>query len=95
MNTVNASTDFSGFQLHFGRSPHIIPPMVPSNLPTDMADPAELAHAIIINLESDVAAACDNLLHAKIQQAHHASSSRSPEPNYSIGDFVMLSTFNR
>ena len=36
MNTVNASTGFSGFQLHLGRSLRLIPPMVPTNLPDDL-----------------------------------------------------------
>jgi Chromo (CHRromatin Organisation MOdifier) domain len=95
MNTVNASTNFSGFQLHLGRSPRIIPPMIPSELPEDLADAHGLALTVINNLENDVAEARDNLLHAKIQQAHYASTSQSPDPGYAIGDFVMLSTFNR
>src|ERR1700683_103710 len=36
MNSVNASTGFSNFQLHLGRSPHLIPPIVPSELPDDL-----------------------------------------------------------
>jgi hypothetical protein len=33
MNTVNASTDFSNFQLHLSCSPHLIPPIIPTDLP--------------------------------------------------------------
>jgi len=95
MNSVNASTNFSGFQLHLRRSPRIIPPIIPLTLPDELIDAGKLALTVINNIETDVAQACDNLLHAKIQQAHHASASRSADPNYSIGDAVMLSTFNR
>ena len=87
--------NFSGFQLHLGCSPQIIPPMIPSNLPEDLADADELALTVINNLEKDVAKAHNNLLHVKIQQAHHASVSQSTDLGYAIGDFVMLSTFNR
>jgi hypothetical protein len=34
MNTVNASTGISGFEMKMGRSPRVIPPLVPSELPT-------------------------------------------------------------
>ena len=50
---------------------------------------------VLNKLRDDTAQASDNLLQAKIQQAHHASASRSPDPNYAIGDMVMLSTLNR
>jgi hypothetical protein len=68
--------------------------MVPSSLPGDLAEAGQLALTVINNLEEDIAEVHNNLLHAKIQQAHHASLSRSPDPNYAIRDFVMLSTFN-
>jgi hypothetical protein len=95
MNTVNASTNFTGFQLHLGRSPRVIPPIIPSNLSIELADVGQLAANVLNNLEHDVAQARDNLLHVKIQQAHHMSASRSHDPTYAIGDYVMLSTFNR
>ena len=69
--------------------------MIPSELPEDLADACGLALTVINNLKNDVAEARDNLLHVKIQQVHYASTSRSPDPGYAIGDFVMLSTFNR
>ncbi|KIM78464.1 hypothetical protein PILCRDRAFT_75509, partial [Piloderma croceum F 1598] len=93
--SVNASTNFSGFQLHLGRSPRIIPPIIPLTLLDKLVDTGKLALVVLNNIETDVAHAHDNLLHAKIQQAHHASTSHSADPNYSIGDAVMLSTFNR
>ena len=82
MNTVNASTNFTGFQLHLGRSLRVIPPLVPSKLPTNLQDAAITATETIDRLLNDVANACDNLLHAKIQQSHHAHDTRNPDLNY-------------
>jgi len=95
MNTVNASTGFSGFQLHLGRSPRVIPPIVPCELPTDASDATETARSIISRLADDVADARDNLLLSKITQSHYANASRNPDPQFKCGDMVMLSTANR
>jgi hypothetical protein len=95
MNTINASTGYSSFQLHLGRSPRIIPPLIPGNLPEELRDAAATATSLMNQLSDDIADARDNLLLAKITQAHHAASTRGPDPNYKIGDLVMLSTANR
>jgi len=95
MNTVNASTRFSGFQLHLGRSPRVVPPIVPSALPAELQDAAKMAGDTIMRLTNDVAEARDNLLLTKITQAHHMASARAPDPGYKKGNFVMLSTTNR
>lgn len=95
MNTVNSSTKFTGFQLHLGRSPRVIPPLVPNCLPTDLLDAAQTAMVTIDKITNDVAEAQDNLLLTKITQAFHADTSRAPEPNYKLGDLVMLSTRHR
>src|ERR1700676_1419363 len=93
MNTINASTDFSGFQLKTGRSPRIIPPIAPlsENATTEQIT----AHDIITRVHLDVQEAQDNLLAAKIRQAYHANEHRAPEDVYKVGDLVMLSTENR
>jgi hypothetical protein len=80
MNMVNASTGFSGFQLHMGRSPHIIPPLVPSTVDLTNTDTSSLAAELITRVNNDVADAHDNLLLAKITQAHHTNKSRAPDP---------------
>ena len=95
MNTVNASTGFSGFQLHLGRSPRVIPPIIPDSLPNELQEAALTATTIIQQLENDVAQARDNLLLAKITQSHHASANCAPDPEFKINDLVMLSTANR
>jgi hypothetical protein len=95
MNTVNASMGFSGFQLHLGCSPQIMPPIVPQSLPVDLQTAGNTAMTIIDRLTNDVAQARDNLLLTKITQAFHASTTRRPDPMYKKNDLVMLSTVNR
>lgn len=96
MNTVNASNRFSGFQLKLGRSPKVIPPLITDNLPNYLrnTDEAAVVDAIISQVAADVAEAKDNLLAAKVAQAHTANTSRGREVVYMIGERVMLSMFN-
>jgi hypothetical protein len=94
MNTVNASTGFSGFQLRLGRSPCIIPPLV-TPAARDAPDEEKLAREIIEHLALDVAEAQDNLLTAKINQAEQANKSRRPDHDLKIGNMCKLSTTNR
>jgi hypothetical protein len=95
MNTVNASTNFSPFQLRMGRSPRIIPPFVPTNTENIPQEYLTSASEIIDRLTVDVDEAKDNLTHAKITMAHHANNNRGPEDKYKTGDWVMLSTLHR
>jgi hypothetical protein len=76
MNSVNASTGFSNFQLHIGCSPHLIPPIVPADLPDDLRSAASRAEDLINQISTDVMEAKDNLLQAKIFQEHCANSDR-------------------
>ena len=97
MNSVNASTGFSNFQLRLGHSPRIIPPLVLTTLtsPPTTEDDISRARGVIERVQTDIAEAKDNLLLAKNFQAHHANIHRSPEPPFQIGDKVMLSTLHR
>ena len=98
MNTVNASTGFSGFQLLTGQLPRIIPSLTalpPSPAPTGDDDAVKQAMTILQKLEDDVQAAKDNLLLAKVTQVHQKNKHRSPEKQYAVGDKVMLLTFHR
>jgi hypothetical protein len=94
MNTVNASTGYSPFQLCMGRSPRLIPPFAPttpvSKIPADV-----LAADIIKRLETDFHDAQDNLLAAKFTQAEQANKTRGADPDYKVGERVKLSTANR
>ncbi len=94
MNTVNASTGFSGFQLCLGRSPRILLPFVPANL-IDGSQALVDAAMIIERLNNDTTQAHNNLIKAKVNQAHHANKHRGKEIKFKIGDKVMLNTFHR
>ncbi|KIO03842.1 hypothetical protein M404DRAFT_62000, partial [Pisolithus tinctorius Marx 270] len=92
MNTVSNSTGFSPFQLHLGRSPRLLPPI--STLDAETTEHADAA-AFLARLEMDVLEARDNLLAAKAAQAHVANRRRVPDPRFSVGDKVWLSTKHR
>ncbi|KIM76024.1 hypothetical protein PILCRDRAFT_78168 [Piloderma croceum F 1598] len=95
MNSVNASTGFSGFQLHLRRSPWVIPPIIPNKLPVELYDAGQTATMLIDRLNDDVAQAHDNLLLVKITQIHHTSQTHGPDPQFNINDLMMLATMNR
>jgi len=97
MNSVNASTGFSNFQIRLGRSPRLIPPIVPTTIADTRSDAAEAVRAqeLIKPIEMDVAEAKDNLIQAKVFQTHYANLDRSPDLPFNIGDKVMLSTLHR
>lgn len=93
MSTINKSTNYTPFQLRFGRTPRIIPPLLPP--PPNPSNDNITAREIIENIEIDVADARDNLILSKISQSHYANSSRKNDFTYNIGDRIMLSTLNR
>jgi hypothetical protein len=92
MNTINSSTGFSPFQLHMGRSPCIIPPLVPSAV-NDIEDIRALD--VIKKLKADVAEAKVNLAAAKISQCLQANNNHTDNFSLKIGDRVLLSTLHR
>lgn len=96
MNTENASTGVTPFQLKSGHSPRLLPPLTVHESEPDETE-TELVSAIQIidNIQRNVKSAQDNLTVAKTQQAHHANKHRGPEDVYQVGDMVMLSTQNR
>jgi hypothetical protein len=80
MNTVNKSSGYSPFLLRTGRSPRLIPPLVATSKHKLLAN--KLATEIIVQLETDVADAKDNLLTAKFTQAEQANKTHGPDPDY-------------
>lgn len=99
MNTVNASTGYSGFQLLMGRSPRVIPPLTKTAARAAEHDIGKLAantaHRVLSRLQADVMEAQDNLLLAKAHQAQQADRHRGPEVIYNVGDRVLASTLHR
>ncbi|KAI0337177.1 hypothetical protein BDW22DRAFT_1305053, partial [Trametopsis cervina] len=98
MNTVNASTGFSPFQLRHGRSPRIIPTLTRADTAaatTAIGQEAITAQEIIDAIDADVMEAQDNLLLAKSSQMYHANRSRADEIVYAVDNKVLLSTFHR
>ena len=92
MNMINRSTGFTPFQLRFGKSPRVLPPL----LPTTSSTPADrLASDLLSQMQTREAEAQDNLLTAKISQAFQANKHRSPKFPFKIGDRVVLSTLHR
>jgi len=93
MNTVNKSTGFSPFQLHMGRSPRIIPPLVPAKPSATVMD-IDAWH-VIRKLESDVLEAQDNLLKAKILQSTQSNKHHTLKFPFKLGSHVQLSTLHQ
>ena len=59
---------FSNFQIQLGHSPRLIPPLVPESLTPITTQPDETlcARKLIVDIQTDVDEAKDNLLQAKI-----------------------------
>ena len=91
MNTVNASTSFTGFQLWTGQTPHSL--LATGDIGEDLA--TQQALDILARLENDVGVAKDNLLLAKITQGAQENKHHSCEYMYHVGDQVMLLTCHR
>ena len=98
MNSINASTSISPFILKTGRSPRLIPLL--TSTPSDDTlelEPIDAAHAheFMENMEEETNAARDNLLTAKLQQAHFVNKDRRPDSTYTVGKKVFLATAHR
>jgi hypothetical protein len=92
MNTVNASTGYSPFQLHLGCSLRMLPALLP---PTEVPwhEPEDVrAHGLLSRLQQDFMEVQDNLLSAKATQATTVNKSRAPSFTLHVGDCVMLAT---
>ena len=96
MNSVNASTGFSGFQIQLGHSPRLIPFIVPTTLTpsTTIQEESVCTWELITHLHNNVTEAKNNLMQTKVFQVHFANKHRSAEIPFKIGDKVMLSTLH-
>ncbi len=95
MNTINASTGFSGFQLKMGRSLRIILPLVLQALaPSCPQEDINAAH-VIEKLLDDTEIAKDTLLQSKVAQASYTNKKHKSDFEIAVGDCIMLSMFHR
>ncbi|KAG1839247.1 hypothetical protein F4604DRAFT_1551814, partial [Suillus subluteus] len=98
MSTRNASTGYTPFHLHLGRTPRLLPPLTPEGMKATREDfPTDIANTLeaIVSLKTNVADAHDALLATRIVQAHTTNQHRNKEPTFEIRDFVYLSTAHR
>ena len=93
MNTINASTGFTPFQLRFGRSARVLPPIIRPHAEKDSRQ--QTAVDIIKYMQPIQLEAKDNLLTAKVRQAYQENSHRQLSFPFAVGDRVVLSTANR
>ena len=92
MNMTNRSTGFTPFQLRFGCSPRLLPPLFRSD---SQLPPDKLATDLLLRMQSDVLEAQDNLISAKVTQAFQANKHCSLTFPFKTGDRVVLSTLHR
>ena len=92
MNTINRSTGFTPFQLRFGKSPRILPPILttPADDPVLTSAHDHISHMLPLELEAK-----DNLLTAKLHQAAAQNRHRWSDFPFRTGDRVVLSTAHR
>ncbi len=94
MNTINAIHRVLRFQLKMGRSPRIIPPLMPEALtPGCPQEDINVAH-VIERLLNNTEIAKDNLLQSKVAQATYANKSCKSDFDIKVGDRIMLSTLH-
>ncbi|KAJ3903843.1 hypothetical protein F5879DRAFT_779519, partial [Lentinula edodes] len=97
MNSVNSSTGLSMFELRYGRSPRVLPPLLddPAIVVPNASTDALAARAFLEQINVTVREAQDNLTLAKVVQAFQADKHRGPCELFEEGDLVMLSTYHR
>jgi hypothetical protein len=97
MNTVNASTSFSPFQLCMGHLPRLIPPLILSKAleVAESSPEGENATSLIESHAQATTEAQDNLLAAKVNQADATNQHRGAEDHFNVEDKVLLSMEHR
>ena len=89
MNTVNASTGLSGFQLMMGQLPRVIPLLVtipsPPGSNSEVNNTITNACIVLQRLENNIQVAKDNLLWEKVTQATQKNKGHSAEKTYTVG----------
>jgi hypothetical protein len=94
MNTINASTGFSPFQLHIGHSPCTLPPLIPATAPPENIE-EDRTRTLLSQLNNHIMEAQDNLLAVKAAQATNINKHHMPALTLNVGNCVMLATKHR
>lgn len=97
MNSVHASTGLSMFELRYGSSPRVLPPLV-GDINVKHCDPAESAddaESFLQSIALTVREARDNLTLAEVVQAYQADKNCGPCELFEEGNLVILSTYHR
>ncbi|RDB23372.1 hypothetical protein Hypma_009411 [Hypsizygus marmoreus] len=91
--------------LKSGHAPRLIPSLLtPDDVPAIVITPPDddesstealAAQSFLDQLQMDFLDAQDSLTAAKISQAHHANTNRTPDHQFSVGDKVLLATAHR
>lgn len=95
MSTINASTGYSNFQLHLGRTPRRLPPLTPDGIRRTRENcPADVANALeaIVSLKKPSRMLTTLCWHLRL---HATNNHRNNEPTFEIGDPVYLATAHR
>jgi hypothetical protein len=88
-NSVNATTHQTPTEMLYGTSIRLFP-----RLQTPIDTPVPAVADFIERINESIAIAKDNHLTAKTIQTQQANKSRRPEPEYKVGDRVMLDSRN-
>ncbi|KAF8222955.1 hypothetical protein L208DRAFT_1064536, partial [Tricholoma matsutake] len=95
MNMVNASTQVSPFVLKTGQSPCVLLPIGLTPNAEECMEEEETAQAreLIERINNEVEGAKDCLLGTLT--VHHANKEHSKEPEFRVGEKVMMKTMHR
>jgi hypothetical protein len=86
---INVSTGKSPFEMVLGYTPTLVP-----SGPSRVDDPASV-NEILAEREAAIIEARDSLAIAKIRQAEQANAHRAEEPDWQVGDKVMIDSRDR
>ncbi|KAJ3811634.1 hypothetical protein F5876DRAFT_39228 [Lentinula aff. lateritia] len=96
MNSINSFTGLSMFELCYGRSLRVIPPLLnnPSVVVPNPSTDAVAARDFLHQINLTVREARDNLMLAKVVQAYQADKHHGPCELFEQRDLVMLLTYH-
>ncbi|GAA5826826.1 hypothetical protein JCM3770_005418 [Rhodotorula araucariae] len=91
-HATNKSMGFSPFELVLGFRPSVHPPV--TSMPADQSV-VPAVDALLADRAAKVQAACDALAISKVREAEQANRTRTAEPDFKVGDMVMVDSSDR